>query len=430
MENQKQVAFQNFEAVYTENLSFWELIVFGKLYALIKSNDLDFCAYTLALSDFILDPTVLFTSISDAASHLLERRIKATYLDDADEIHVCQINLLTSVDIFSKNNEPSLVLTIHPRLKVALLAFKAKSKPFDFLELPILRFGSSLRLFAFLLQNMPKCQNSFTIEVEKLKDILGVSDKYSLYANFKIKVLEHAQSRLLQSAQTSFHFGEIKSGKKVSAIRFRMDSHPLLSLLENDDNPVEQPPILPKPKQEVVLKLEDDSPPKQPVNKDLIQKICEKIGVTQRMMRKLSEDFTEESLRQALVLTEKAIDKGSIKGSPAGYFVEAVRQNYQLPEEDEKEKKQVEALKKAEALAKIETEQRQLKENLKRQEFEMERDAILDELAKSSDLRQTITERIRYSIFHASYDISKSFNENLENPSFLAAVLNFYKIVR
>ena len=135
-------------------------------------------------------------------------------------------------------------------------------------------------------------------------------------------------------------------------------------------------------------------------------------------------------MRQALLLTEKAIEKGIIKGSTAGFFVEAVRQNYQLPEEDEKEKRQAEALKKAEALAKIEEAQRQQKDNLKRQEFESERDAILEELAKSSDLQQTITERIRYSIFHSSYDISKTFKDNLENPSFLAAVLNFYKIVK
>lgn len=430
MENQKQVAFQNFEAVYTENLNFWELIVFGKLYALIQPNDLDFCAYTLALSDFALESTDLFTPISEAASRLLERRIEATYLDEDGQEHICQINLLTSVDVFSRNNEPHIVLTIHPKLKPFLAHFKTSSKPFDFLNLPFLKLGTSLRLYALILQNTHRHSNSFTIEVEKLKTILGVSEKYTLYANFKIKILEPVQSRLLAFAQTTFHFGEIKVGKKVSAIRFRMDAHPFLALLENDSNAPETPASAPEPKQEITLTLADETPPKPPVNKDLIQKICEKLGVTPRMMRKLAQDFRAETLQQALLLTEKAIEKGTIKGSAAGFFVEAVRQDYQLPEEDEKEKRQAEVLKKAEALAKIEEAQRQQKDNLKRHEFEIERDAILEELSKSSDLQQTILERIRYSIFHSSYDVSKTFKDNLENPSFLAAVLNFYKIVK
>ncbi len=438
MENQKQSALQQIEAVYSENLSFWEWIVFAKLYTILKPNDLDFCNYTLSLSNFTLENTVLFSALTEGANRLLERKIKWTTLDADDNIHVSQTNLLTSVDGFSKNNEPCLALTIHPKLKQVLLAAKTSAKPLPVLQAPFLRIGTNLRLYGVMLQNLPKNGHGYVVELEKLKDILHVSDKYTLYANFKIKVLEEAQRRFLQEFQTTFHFGEIKEGKKVTAIRFRMDTHPLLSLSEMDDIGEATPsrlfrdvPSISKPKQqEIALDLITDSPSKLLINKDLMQRISEKLGVAPRMLKKLSEDFTEESLRQALVLTEKAIEKGSIKGSPAGYFVEAVRQNYQLPEEEEKEKKQAEALKKAEALAKIEAEQRQLKENLKRQEFEIERDTILDELAKNSELRQTITERIRYSIFHASYDVAKSFDANLENPSFLAAVLNFYKIVR
>ncbi len=75
---EKHVAVQNIEAAYNENLSFWEWIVFGKLCTFLKPNDSDFCNYSLSLSDFTLENTELFSSISDAANCLLERKIKWT----------------------------------------------------------------------------------------------------------------------------------------------------------------------------------------------------------------------------------------------------------------------------------------------------------------------------------------------------------------
>ena len=426
MKYQVADTFQNIEAAYTGDLSFWELMILGKLYALVKSVDADFCTYTLRLADFVPNSTEFHNSIAESASRLLERKIKWT---DENE-HICQTNLLTSIEIATKTDETSLFLTIHPKLKTALTDFKLTAKPDEFLHLPILRISSGLRLYTILLQNITRPYYSFTIELEKLKGLLDVADKYTLYSNFKIKILEEAQKRILNETQTHFDFSEIKTGKKVTAIRFRMEAQPLLSLFENNQEEHLHSTPIPQPKPEIVEISSPENTPQTPINQELIQKISEKIGVSLKMMKKLSEDFSESTLRQALILTEKTIEKGGIKGSAAGFFVEAVRQNYQISEQDEKEKKQAEARQKAGALAQIEAEKRQERENLKKQEFEQERDAILDELTIDTVLQHTITERIRYSIFHASFEVSKSFDDNLENPSFLAAVLNFYKIVK
>ena len=429
MKNQKQGKFQNIEAAYSENLSFWELMIFGRLYALIKPNDPDFCPYFLPLTDFL--PAIDgFSAISNAAFRLLEHKIKWTYLDENAQEHLCQSNLLTSVDLSANIDAPNLVLTIHPYLQKALSAFKLDTKPLDFLQLPFLRMNTSLRLYTIILRNIQRNTNSFAILLEKLKDLLNVADKYDLYANFKIKVLEEAQKRLLADANLVFEFGEIKTGKKVTAIRFRIEKYPLLPFFNTDENEEILLPDVPNIEPEKAPIVVIETPIKTAIDKDLKQQIGKKLGVTQRMIRKLAEDFSEESLQQDLILTEKAIEKGSIKGSPAGFFVEAVRQNYQISEGDEQQKRQAEARQKAEVQAQIEAEQRQKREALKKQEFEQERDAILQELTNDTTLRQTIVDRIRYSIFHACYDVSKNFNQNLENPSFLAAVLNYYKIVK
>lgn len=434
MENQKQVIFQNIEAVYTENLTFWEVMILGKLLPTIRFSSTDFCENILPLDSFYsaqtIDKESISSDISIAAARLLERRVSWTYLDRNGQTHQCQTTLLTSVDFLMNDPIHSLDISIHPKFKALLLSLISDTQPFDLLQMPFLKMSISHRLYLLLLRNINHSLNSFTINLEKLKDLLDFSGKYSLYANFKIKVLEEAQKRLLQDAHVRFDFGEVKTGKKVTAIRFRIDRHLLLSEFEMEPNDVVLLPYLPSPLQEEAPVLVNENMINTEHNKDLILQISKKFGVTQRMLKKLAEDFSEQSLHQAMLLTEKAIEKRSIKGSPAGFFVEAVRQNYQVTEEDEQAKRQAEARQKAEVMAQIEAEQREQREALKRQEFEQERDAILEELAHNEILQQTISDRIRYSIFHASFDISKTFDENLENPSFVAAVLNFYKIIK
>lgn len=434
MKNQKQGVLPNIEAAYKGDLTFWELIVLGKLFPSIKISDSDFCEYRLPLNDFYATQTIenemISLNILKAASKLLERKVKWTYIDNNEQIHEYQTTLLTSTDCLTHNNTSTLEVNIHPKFKSLLLFLKSDAKSFDLLQLPFLKMNTSHRLYLILLQNINRNLNSFSISLEKLKALLDVSDKYSLYANFKIKILEEAQKRLLQDADIRFDFGEIKTGKRVTALRFRIDHNPLLSFFDTDIEEAVVMPVFENMEQSKADISPTENKEEATFDKDLIEQIIKKFGVTQRMIKKLSEDFSQQSLRQAMLLTEKAIERGSIKGSAAGFFVEAVRQNYQAIEEDEQEKRQAEVRQKAEKLAKMEAEQRQQRENLKKQEFEQERDAILEELSKDNALQQTIAERIRYSIFHASYDVSKSFNENLENPSFLAAVLNFYRIIK
>ena len=85
---------------------------------------------------------------------------------------------------------------------------------------------------------------------------------------------------------------------------------------------------------------------------------------------------------------------------------------------------------KAKELAHIEKQEKQARDAVKKQEFEQERDVLLAELATDETLRNVVVERIKYSLFYLSFDETKTFDENLANPSFLAAVLNFSKMIK
>jgi plasmid replication initiation protein len=71
--------------------------------------------------------------------------------------------------------------------------------------------------------------NGREINLEKLRNILGLkNDQYTLYSNFKKDILESTQKELNSKSDLTFEFDEIKHGRKVGAIRFRIISKRLL----------------------------------------------------------------------------------------------------------------------------------------------------------------------------------------------------------
>lgn len=58
-------------------------------------------------------------------------------------------------------------------------------------------------------------------DIEELKQILGVEDKYSKFANFKTRILLKAQEDLLQHTDISFTFEELSENyRRVEKITF------------------------------------------------------------------------------------------------------------------------------------------------------------------------------------------------------------------
>ena len=83
------------------------------------------------------------------------------------------------------------------------------------------------------------------IELEFLRELLGLNkDQYKLYADFKRSILESTQKELAEKADLTFEFNEIKYGRRVGAINFRIFSKtPIESLSDNE--PINPPPLFP-----------------------------------------------------------------------------------------------------------------------------------------------------------------------------------------
>ena len=82
----------------------------------------------------------------------------------------------------------------------------------------------AIRIYQLLKtkQNMDK--REFEYSIAEIKQQLNIEKKYSLYANFKNKVLELSKQQINSSDASQFNidYEEIKTGKAVTSIKFHI----------------------------------------------------------------------------------------------------------------------------------------------------------------------------------------------------------------
>lgn len=89
---------------------------------------------------------------------------------------------------------------------------------YDFLNMIDIKSAASLSIYEFCKSLEAHQFGKFN--VDQLKEMLGVGDAYSLYADFKRKILVRAVDEVSEKTDISIEFEEIKEGRKVVAIKF------------------------------------------------------------------------------------------------------------------------------------------------------------------------------------------------------------------
>lgn len=125
-------------------------------------------------------------------------------------------------------NEGAVLLCFDPKLKPYLLQLKGNFTSCR-LEM-LLSFKSQYTMRVYNLLKQYEQIRAREFELEDLREILGIrKDQYTLYSNFKKDIVEAAQKELAAKADITFEFSEIKYGRRVGALRFRIFSKPFSS---------------------------------------------------------------------------------------------------------------------------------------------------------------------------------------------------------
>jgi plasmid replication initiation protein len=316
--NSSNIAVQSnrfIEARYKESLTFWESFLVAKMCSMISSDDVDFKPYKIYIKDVIdymeLTPSGhVYNYILDAAKRLLNRQIVIGAVDEQGRKEIIETHIVTSVRRLlephpDENNY--VTLTFLPELKPFLLQLHRDFTKLDMDIFKRLKTASSIRLYQIFKSHLGKNQYKLRFDLEELKEILGVSEKYQQYAGFKMRVLDEAQQRLAEKTDIGFTCEEIKSGKKVTALVFHI----------YNNNQKKTAPT-------TVIETQKSDEEQENLIIELTPIVVKKFGVSLKVFMGLVEKYTEGEIRNAIKVTEKSINTSKVDNA-AGFFVEALR---------------------------------------------------------------------------------------------------------
>lgn len=206
-------------ASYDLNLQEQKLIL--TLASMVQPTDEEFKEYEFKIKDFMellgIETQTKYTEIPKITKELMKKVFEIREGKD-----IIQLSWLSSARY--KTGEGLVILKFDSSLKPYMLQLKELYTSYKLENILSLKSKYSLRLFELLKCN--EFKKIWTIELEELKKILGVTEKsYSIYQNVKNRIILKAQKELKEKTDISFDFEEIKTGRKVTTIKFYINKN-------------------------------------------------------------------------------------------------------------------------------------------------------------------------------------------------------------
>lgn len=410
----------------------WETRVFTKMLTMIGKEDKDFYEYKILTKDIIKDFSLqsnkeAYSLIKEGAEKLMKKIIKVVFNRDGEMVEF-QTPIVGSLLSTVQDGENSYVeVGFHKLMKPYLLELKERYLVYDFKNISNLRSPNYVRIYELLKQYEKIGKRVF--DLEDFKEILGITTEYKKYGHFKAKILDNAQKALSEWTDISFTYDEVKSGRGGAVTKLIFYIHKNKpgkgALKKLDEKPIYADYEIISPENEILA-----------VNSDVQDQlfirfspvVISKFGVSPKVFMKLLENHTEGEIENGIRLTEKAIEKSKID-NPAGYFIEAVRQKFQDPEQAQKEKEVQKKKSKAEAENK-EIELQKIANDKKREAYERERASVITIIHEEPDLAEQALSNLKLGLFSKYYNPKISLLENMNNRLFESAFMNEVKKLR
>jgi len=181
----------------------------------ISPTDSDFKTYTLPIKEFTkllgLKGTPKYTELRQITKELMQKVFEVRI-----NKKVIQVAWLSYVAY--NESEGTIDIRFDPFLRPYLLELKREFTSYKLENVVKLKSSYAIRIYE-LLKQYEKIQER-TFPIETLRKMLGAEDIYPAYGNFKQRVLVPAQKELKKKTDISFQIEEIKTGRRVSKIKF------------------------------------------------------------------------------------------------------------------------------------------------------------------------------------------------------------------
>lgn len=390
------------------HFSIWETRVFTKLVSLIQPDDVDFKKYKLQIKDLVsfysVNDNDAYVKIKAVPDSLLKKVVTIPYTENGEE-RFLKTGLIAQATI-PKKKEGYIELSFHPDLKPYLLQLKRTFLSYDIRNVLKISSVYSVRIYELLKQYERIGCREF--DIETLKIILGVSDKYKLYGHFKSRIIIKAQEDLEQYTDICFDFSEIKKGRRVTDLFFEIK--------KNKRAEETEPTIL----------TETFAPLQQEIEETLLD-----WGITTQTLAAYLQQYSLEHLKARIqyVFNQQKIkaQRGEKIANLAAYFNTVVSKDDLVDYvESEKEVQKIQKAKAQKAVQQKKLLEEELK-NLKRALEAQEQEMVHQFFENDAEFKAKVLQQARNSSLFYS-DANKSNESYFEqNPLFRAAVFNIVK---
>lgn len=390
------------EAAY--NFSIWEKRVYTILASLVDKKDPDFKSYRINIRDIIdfyeCKSHDAYDRIREVPESLLTKNkiIKIPYTTEEGYKRVLKTHLITAItepaDGDKTEGNGYIELEFHPRLKPFLLGLK-RYLCYDIKNTIGISSVHTLRIFEFLKLHQYKKQHQIT--VHDLKVMLGLEEKHKKYGHFK-RVITKAQKDIKKHTDIQFELEEIKQGRAVHALNFK--------IYDNGSVKTDSAAMIEAEIADVGNGYE-------------MYLIIRDWGITKETFNEFVKNYSIQHIKERIEYIQNAPKNRQIKNK-AGYLRKMLEQPTLFDET--KVKKQTQAVAKKKKIV-----QERNKAKLKEQLVELKRalnaaeNQQIDAFFKDNiDLKLTIIQKTKASGFAKNkFDTSKSDEENFDsNPKF------------
>lgn len=330
-----------------------QIRLFEMLIAQLEKEQDEFQPQRIYLSDFVSGTGTKHKGEFERAREVT-KSLMGHVIEIWDGDKLKQRNILYRADYDKK--KPYVEIVFHPDLRPYLLQLKERFTSYDVRNILALKKIHSIRLYQLLKQYL--FTGTCTFEVDRLKYILGVENKYKKYNDFKKYAIQAAQKELSAKCDITFEFEEIKKGRKVELLKFIIHR--------------QQGKFPSNKKDEVEIAIAE---PK------LFRTLCD-LGLPEDRCRLYINTMEARDIRAAIEYTRDQFEAGRIKSSATAYLIKLLDSDFKDPKRTENQafRPKKESRKKAQ----------ERKEELKlikqlEAEYDAYRDQQLDKLVKHAD---------------------------------------------
>ena len=277
------------------DLSLEEQKLILTLASMVQPNDEEFKPYIFKISEFMellgVENQSKYTEIPKITKELMKK-----VFEIHEENKLIQTAWISGA-IYEKGSG-RVILKFNPDLKPYMLQLKEQFTQYQLANILTMKSKYSPRIYEILKCNEFRKQGYIEIELEELKKLLRTEGMYRQYQDFKRKVIMQAQKEIKKLTDISFEFEEIKTGRKVTSLKFYIKA--------NNSKTANKPLMLPTADNEIsatVTELEEAP----------LEKISEDMAFGFKNVQSIMNEHTISDREALAILTSSNGDFNVIK---------------------------------------------------------------------------------------------------------------------